>query len=215
MIPIAPRAVVLESLFLKVFDLLGTFVFAVSGAVAGERHNLDLYGILMLSFVAGNFGGVTRDVLIGAVPPAAIHDVRYLAVSLLAGLATFYAAPKLARYNNAVLILDAAGLGLFAVAGASKAMAYHLGPVPAALMGMVTGIGGGMVRDLLVSEIPSVLRADIYAIAALAGASLFVSSQFLHIPPDWAAVAGALLCFGIRLLAIRYNWQFPKARSAS
>jgi len=215
MIAILPQAAVVESLFLRGFDLLGTFVFAMSGAVSGEEHGLDLYGILVLAFVAGNFGGITRDVLIGAVPPAAIQNPEYLAVSLVAGIVAFYGASRLARFKNAVLILDAAGLGLFAVTGATKALAFHLGPVPAALLGMLTGIGGGIVRDLLVSEIPTVFRADIYAFAALAGAAVCVSSEPLHISSTWTGVTGAVLCFGIRMAAIRYHWQLPKRANPS
>jgi uncharacterized membrane protein YeiH len=141
-----------------VLDLVGTFVFALSGALAGVKRRLDLFGVLVLSFAAGNSGGIARDVLIGAVPPGAINDWRYLAVSLVAGLTTFYFSPVIARMWNPVLLFDAAGLALFAVAGTSKALAYGLDPIMATALGMVTGIGGGMVRDVLLAEIPTVLR---------------------------------------------------------
>src|SRR5436190_2980285 len=165
-----------------VLDLVGTFVFAISGASAGVIRRLDLFGILVLSFVAGNFGGITCDILIGSVPPAAISDWRYLAVSLLAGLITFYWYSAVDRLHSPVLVFDAAGLALFAVSGAQKALAFGLDPIMAALLGMLTGVGGGMVRDILVADIPTVLRADLYAIAALAGAAVVVIGDLLHLP---------------------------------
>jgi uncharacterized membrane protein YeiH len=197
---------------LLVLDLIGTFVFAISGATAGVKRRLDLFGILVLSFVAGNFGGIVRDVLIGSVPPAAISDWWYLAVSLLAGVITFYWSSGIDRLSSPVLVFDAAGLALFAVSGAQKALAFGLNPVMAALLGMLTGIGGGMVRDVLVAEIPTVLRADIYAVAALAGAAVVVVGQLLHIPPTATTIVGALLCFGLRLMAIHRGWHLPLAR---
>jgi uncharacterized membrane protein YeiH len=201
-----------ETLLLLVLDLVGTFVFAISGATAGVKRQLDLFGVFMLSFVAGNFGGVIRDVLIGSVPPGAISDWRYLAVSLLAGAITFYWSSTIDKLNSPVLVFDAAGLGLFAVSGTQKALALGLNPVMASLLGMLTGIGGGMVRDILVAEVPIVLRADIYALAALAAAAVVVSGQFLQIPPTATTIVGALLCFGLRLLAIRRGWRLPVAR---
>jgi uncharacterized membrane protein YeiH len=199
---------------LLVLDLVGTFVFAISGATAGAARRLDLFGILVLSFVAGNFGGITRDVLIGSVPPAAISDWRYLVVSLLAGIITFYWYSTVDRLRSPVLIFDAAGLALFAVSGAQKALAFGLNPVMAALLGMLTGIGGGMMRDILLAEIPTVLRADLYAIAALAGAGIVVIGDLLHIPAEATTIAGALVCFGLRLMAIKRGWRLPIVKSA-
>jgi uncharacterized membrane protein YeiH len=202
---------IVVNLAITIFDLAGTFAFAISGAIAGIRHKLDIFGVLVLSFAAATCGGIVRDLLIGAVPPASVGDWRYLAVSVLAGLITFYQYSKVSRLRNAVLLFDAAGLGLFAVTGAGKALAYHLGPVPAALLGMLTGIGGGVVRDVFVSEVPAVFRTDIYAAAALAGASLVVAGNTLQLPAQPVAMAGALVCFGIRMLAIYRKWQFPVA----
>ncbi len=197
---------------LLVLDLVGTFVFALSGAASGVEKKLDVFGLAVLAFVAGNAGGVTRDILIGAVPPAAINDWRYVAVSLLAAAVTFAWYPKVRRLRPMVLLLDAAGLGLFAVAGTQKALAFGVNPLAAALLGMLTGIGGGVLRDLLVNEIPVVLRADFYALAALAGAGVVVGGHLLHWPPTATTIAGALLCFGIRLIAIRRGWNLPPAR---
>lgn len=199
-------------MLLLVLDLVGTFVFAISGATAAVTRRLDLFGTLVLSFVAGNVGGITRDVLIGSVRPAAISDWRFLAVSILAGLITFYWSSVVDKLSNPVLVFDAAGLALFAVSGAQKALAFGLNPVMAALLGMLTGVGGGMARDLLVAEIPTVLRADVYAVAALAGAAVVVIGKILDIPPAATAMFGAVLCFGLRLMAIHRGWHLPIAR---
>jgi uncharacterized membrane protein YeiH len=203
---------ILINTLLLAFDLGGTFVFALSGAMAAVKHRLDLFGVLVLSFAAGNSGGIARDVMIGAVPPAAISDWRYVAVSMLAGLITFFWYRIIDRLSSPVLVFDAAGLALFAVSGAGKALAFHAGPVAATLLGMLTGIGGGMVRDVLVREIPTVLRTELYAVAALIGAVVVVLGRMLHLPSGAAAAAGALLCFGLRFMAIRRGWQLPIAR---
>ena len=196
---------------LLVLDLVGTFVFALSGATAGVRKGLDLFGVMVLSFAAGNAGGIARDLLIGATPPAAISDWRYLAVSLSAGLVTFWRPSNIDRLSSPVLLFDAAGLGLFAVAGAQKALAYGLHPVMAAALGMLTGIGGGMTRDVLLTEVPTVLRADLYAIAALAGAAVVVIGAGLGLPATAVTITGAVLCFGLRFMAIRRGWHLPTA----
>ena len=200
---------------LLALDLMGTFVFALSGAVAGVRQRLDIFGVLVLSFAAASAGGIMRDLLIGAAPPVAIRDWRYLAASLLAGLLVFVWFPRsrrLPRARNLVLIFDAAGLGLFAVVGTQKALGYGLNPVMASLLGMLTGIGGGMLRDVLVAEIPNVLRADLYAVAALAGAVVVVIGYLLAAEPTGTAILGASTCFCLRLVAIRRGWQLPVAR---
>jgi uncharacterized membrane protein YeiH len=200
----------METLLL-VLDLIGTFVFALSGATAGVEKRADLFGVLVLSFAAGNAGGITRDLLIGAVPPAAIADWRYLAVSLLAGIITFWRPRVVDRLRSPVLLFDAAGLALFAVAGTQKALTFGLNPVMAALLGMLTGIGGGMTRDVLLAEIPTVLRADLYAVAALTGAIVVVIGRVLGLPPTAVTITGAVLCFGLRFMAIRRGWHLPVA----
>jgi uncharacterized membrane protein YeiH len=196
---------------LLALDLIGTFVFAISGAASGVKNRLDVFGVSVLAFVAGNAGGMIRDVLIGAMPPAAISDWRYVAASLIAGVATFFWYPGVARVQGIVLLFDAAGLATFAVAGTQKALAYGVNPASAALLGMLTGIGGGMMRDVLVREIPVVLRADFYAVAALAGAAVVVAGHLLHWPSVATAIAGASVCFFMRLAAIRRGWRLPVA----
>ena len=193
-------------------DLAGTFVFALSGGLAGAQRRLDLFGVLVLSFAAGCSGGIARDLLIGAVPPLAIGDWRYLGVSLLAGLITFYGYVAINRLHKPVLVFDGAGLALFAVSGTQKALGFGLEPVMAALLGMLTGIGGGMARDLLLAEIPTVLRSDLYAIAALAGAGAVVIGDLLQLPSPLATAAGVILCLGLRLGAIHRGWHLPTAR---
>jgi uncharacterized membrane protein YeiH len=197
-----------------ILDLLGTFVFAISGAAEGVKHRLDVFGLCVLAFVAGNAGGVTRDLLIGAVPPAALSDWRYVVASLIAGVTTFLWYPRIARLHQIMLVFDAAGLGLFAVSGAQKALAYGINPLVAALLGMLTGIGGGMLRDLLVREVPVVLRADLYALAALAGAAIMIGGTEQGWPVIPTAIAGALACFVMRLIAIRRGWSLPIADHA-
>jgi len=196
---------------LLIADLIGTFVFGLSGAIAATQRRLDLFGVLVLSFAAANSGGIARDLLIGAVPPAAISDWRYLAAAVCAGVITFRWAPLIERLQDPVRMFDAAGLALFAVAGAQKALAFGLNPVTAALLGMLTGIGGGMARDLLLAHVPMVLRADLYAVAGLAGAAVVVIGAALGLPSAATMTAGAVLCFGLRMLAVRRGWQLPIA----
>jgi uncharacterized membrane protein YeiH len=203
---------VLINTLLASFDLGGTFVFALSGATTAVKHRLDLFGILVLSFAAGNSGGIARDVMLGALPPAAIGDWRYVAVSVLGGLVTFFWFRTIDRLSSPVLVFDAAGLALFAVAGAGKALDFGAGPVAAILSGMLTGIGGGMARDILVTEIPTVLRTELYAIAALVGAATVVIGHILLLPSGASAVAGAILCFGLRFMAMKRGWSLPIAR---
>jgi uncharacterized membrane protein YeiH len=195
-----------------VLDLTGTFVFALSGALAGARRELDLFGVLVLSFAAGNSGGITRDLLIGAVPPGAVGDWRYLGVSLIAGLVTFYFSPLIVRMSNAVLMFDAAGLALFAVAGTSKALSFGLNPVMATVLGMITGIGGGMVRDVLLAEIPTVLRAELYAVAALVAAAIVVIGHLLQLPIAPITAVALISGFSLRVMAIRRGWRLPIAK---
>ncbi|MNS74550.1 hypothetical protein D3C72_1080310 [compost metagenome] len=193
-------------------DLCGTFAFALSGAMAGIKRELDLFGVLVVSFAASSFGGISRDLLIGAVPPAALQFWPYLAVSTLAGLMAFLKTSWVRRLRDPVRVLDAVGLAFFAVSGTEKALAYGASPIMAVLLGMLTGIGGGVVRDVLLAEIPAVLRSDLYAAAALAGAATVVVGSWLHLPIAVYSLGGGLLCFGLRVMAIRRGWQLPVAR---
>ena len=203
--PISTSTIVLT------LDLAGTAVFAISGAAVGVRHQLDVFGVCVLAFIAGSAGGMIRDVLIGAVPPAALSEWRYASVCVLAAIITFWRHPRIERLRLPILVFDAAGLGLFAVAGTQKALAFGLGPFASALLGMLTGIGGGVLRDVLVREIPTVLRSDLYALAALAGSSVVVAGEVLGWPAAVTTPGGAALCFVVRLVAIRRRWSLPTA----
>jgi len=198
------------STWLVVLDLLGIFGFAISGGLVAVRKGLDVFGVLVLAGTTGLGGGFLRDVLIGAVPPAALADWRYLIVPVAAGLVTFFFHPALGRMERLVSVFDAAGLALFCVTGALKALAFGLGPVPAALLGMLTGIGGGVARDLLAGRVPIVLRSELYATPALLGAGMAVGASLAGFGPLVATLPGALVCFGWRLLAIRKGWNAPR-----
>lgn len=198
---------------LVVFDLVGIFVFAVAGALVGVRKEFDLFGVLVLAGTTGLGGGFLRDVLIGASPPAALADWRYLLVPTAAGVLTFVFHSALGRRERAIKVLDAFGLALFCVTGAVKAIDYDLGPLPAALMGMVTAIGGGMVRDLLTDRSPEVFTSELYATPALVGALV---AALLHLDgqPLWVTgLAGGGLCLVWRLLALRRDWRAPVPRT--
>jgi len=195
-------------------DIMGTFAFALSGASAGVKRGLDLFGVLLLAFAAAAAGGIARDILIGAIPPAALSDWRYLVTALVAGAVTFGWHPLVDRLKNPVQLFDALGLALFAVAGAEKALAYGLSPMMAALLGMLTGIGGGIVRDMLLAGVPSVLRSELYAVAALVGAIVVVSGDVLQLHAAVTAPLGAASCFALRMAAIRYRIRLPVARAS-
>lgn len=197
---------------LLMFDLIGIFVFALSGGVLAVRKRLDLFGVLMLACATAVTGGIVRDVLIGAIPPASLADWRYLAVAMLAGLVTFRWCGLIERLRNPVQLFDAAGLALFAVLGTGKALDFGLSPFAATLLGMVTGIGGGIARDLLVARIPVVMQAELYAVAALAGGGAVALSAACGLPRTPAMAVGALLCFGLRFMSIRRGWRLPVAR---
>ncbi len=190
-------------------DLVGIFVFAISGALVGVRRGLDVFGVLVLAGVTGLGGGFLRDVLIGDIPPAALSDWRYLMVPVAAGLITFVFHPAVGRVERLVTIFDAFGLALFCVTGALKALEYGLGPVPAALMGLVTAIGGGVARDLLANRVPEVFRGELYAIPALAGSVVVVVLDGLGQRTPVVALAGAGVCLTWRLLALRLHWRAP------
>lgn len=195
-----------------VLNLAGTFVFGLSGGLAGVRARLDLLGVVVLAFVVALAGGIVRDVLIG-VPPATFRDGRYLAAAGAAGLVSFVARPMLDRVDRALVFFDALGLGLFCVTGASAALDHRLGVAQSIILGAITGIGGGMTRDVLLRQIPNVLRADLYAIPALLGASVLVAG---HATDDRSALfplLAAAVCIVTRLVAVRFRLQLPLAPS--
>lgn len=192
-------------------DLLGTYVFAVEGAMTAIRANLDILGLLVLSFATALGGGIIRDMLIGAVPPNSIRDWRYGATALAGGGTVFFFYQFFQSVPQPLMItLDAAGLGLFAVAGAEKALEFGINPLIAVLMGGVTGVGGGTVRDVLLAQIPAVLRTDVYAAAALAGAIVVVVGIRMKVPRSLAMSLGTAACFLLRMIAVWQHWNLPR-----
>ncbi|MGW6196650.1 trimeric intracellular cation channel family protein [Kribbella sp. NPDC055110] len=198
---------------LQVLDLVGIFVFGITGALVGVRKKLDVFGIQVLALVTGLGGGFIRDVLIGQTPPAALRDWRYLVVPIAAGLLTFFLHPGIGRVERQVNIFDAAGLALFCVTGALKAIQFGLSPISAALLGTLSGIGGGVLRDVLSGRVPVVLRSEIYATPALLGAGIVVVASALEYHALWVPIVAAIACFAIRLLAIRRGWNAPLPRN--
>jgi uncharacterized membrane protein YeiH len=196
---------------LSVFDLLGTLVFALEGALAAIRGNLDALGLLVLAFVTAVGGGIIRDLLIGAVPPAAIRDWRYLGIAFLgAGVASLLYYWERSLPDQLLVTLDAAGLSLFAIAGVEKALDYKMHPVMAVVMGGITGVGGGTVRDLLLARVPGVLHKDVYASAALAGGLVMVLALRAKAPRAVAMLAGGAVCFGLRMVSVAMQWNLPR-----
>jgi uncharacterized membrane protein YeiH len=195
---------------LLVLNLAGTFVFGLSGGLAGVQARLDAFGVVVLAVVVGLAGGITRDLLIG-IPPQTFRDWRYLAVAGGAGLVTFLAHPALERLERPVLVLDAAGLALFCVTGASTALDHHVGAVGAIVLGAITGVGGGVLRDILVLEIPVVLRTGLYAIPALIGAAIVVGASRSGTHNLAFPIIGAAVCFLIRLAGVYFDLNVPRA----
>ena len=195
---------------LLVLNLAGTFVFGLSGGLAAVRAELDIFGVMVLAMVVGLAGGITRDVLIG-IPPQTIRDWRYLVAGGAAGVMTFVAPPVLNRLERPILLLDAGGLALFCVTGASTALDHRVGAVEAVLLGAITGVGGGALRDVLLREIPVVLRTGLYAIPALIGAAIVAiaaksGSHNLAFP-----IIGAAVCFAIRVAGVYFDLNVPRA----
>jgi uncharacterized membrane protein YeiH len=212
----APSAVLLHSPVLRalidVLDWVGTLVFAFSGALLGVHKRFDLFGVLFLAFVAAVAGGMARDVLIGAVPPVAITDIHYFLISIVGGLITFWWYPRVETLQRQILLFDAVGLALFAVTGTQKAIDHNINPMMASILGMITGIGGGMTRDVLAGDVPFVLRGDLYAVAALAAGAAVSLGHALGIAPFVPMLLGAVICVFLRLMAIYRGWRAPVAR---
>ncbi len=162
-------------------DLSGTFVFGLNGALtAMEAENLDIVGVAVLAVITALGGGIIRDVLIGSLPPAAFRDWRYLAVGGGAGIAAFLARRLWVRVRRSITVFDAAGLALFCVTGTTTAFAAHLGPFQSVVLGTVTGVGGGTIRDVVIRRVPTVLSSGLYAIPAACGATLTALALEFH-----------------------------------
>ncbi|MHC4560358.1 MAG: trimeric intracellular cation channel family protein [Planctomycetota bacterium] len=196
-----------------ILDIFGTFVFAVSGAFRAARHELDLLGVLVLAIATGVGGGIIRDLILGSTPPAAFQDETYLIVCVLGGLVVFCAANRIAPRWDCVMAADALGLSVFAAIGAAKAAMGGLGVIGIIMMAAVTATGGGVIRDMLVGEIPAVLRADFYATAALAGGAFFVVTGRLGAGQGTQVLCAVAVTFFLRVLAMKYGISLPHVRS--
>jgi uncharacterized membrane protein YeiH len=194
-------------------NLLGTFVFGLSGGLAAVRARLDVFGVVVLAAVVGLAGGVVRDLLIG-VPPATFRDWRYLAAVGAAAAFCFFAGGAVERVHRSVLFFDAIGLAVFCVTGASKALDNHLGAIQAMILGAITGIGGGMLRDILLRDVPTVLRHELYAIPALAGAAVVAIAHVAGTDSGLFTVLGAVVCFAMRLVGLHYGIDAPAPRDS-
>jgi uncharacterized membrane protein YeiH len=191
-------------------DLAGTFAFALSGAVAARERGLDWFGVLVVAFTVACGGGVLRDLCIGAIPPAGLSDWRYLVTAVAAAALTMAWHRLVERLAHPVVLFDTLGLGLFAVTGAQKALLFGSNGEVAVLMGMVTAVGGGVARDVLLNRVPVILQREIYASAALVGAAVATAGALMGLASPaltWCAVA---VCFALRLLSLRYRWHLPR-----
>lgn len=196
-------------------DLAGTLFFGIEGAMAAIGGNLDLLGLLVLACATAFGGGIIRDILIGDIPPASLRDWRYVAVAVAGGASAFLLHSQVEATPAWLLtVVDAAGLALFAVAGTEKALQFKMHPFIAALMGMITGVGGGVVRDVLLAQVPRILRADVYATAALAGAVIMLAARQLRLSPTSAAILGGTVCFLLRMISVWRHWNLPKVGAA-
>lgn len=194
-------------------DLAGIFVFAISGALLAVRKNFDVFGIAVLAEVTALGGGVLRDLIIGAVPPAAFTDLGYFLMPLVAAALVFFLHPEVERIQTGVNIFDAAGLGLFCVAGTTKAYEYGLGLTASAALGVATAVGGGVLRDIIANEVPSLVRwdRDLYAVPAMVGTTMVaLCIKFDALSAVTSGIAAAA-AFVLRLLAMRYHWRAPRA----
>lgn len=191
-------------------DMTGTFVFAISGATAARQRGLDLFGILVIAFTVACGGGIVRDLCIGSIPPSGLANWRYLLVSVFAaGLAIGFF-PLVQRMNRPVLFFDAIGLSLFAVTGAQKSLAYGQNIQVAILLGVVTAVGGGVMRDVLLNRVPVILQKEIYALAALIASSIVVLGTFFPgVSTDLVSIVALVICCSLRLLSLYYKWNLP------
>jgi len=192
-------------------DLAGTIAFALSGTLAGIERELDPFGVSVLAIATALGGGVLRDLLIGAVPPAGIQNWGYLTGILAAIVMGYFWYPRIKRWFHVVLVFDAIGLSIVSVVGTQKALNYGLNPAMAALLGVMSGVGGGVLRDVLTSQIPAVFQKEIYAMAALLAAAVIVLGHALRLPAGPVSLIGAVLCFVLRILSMRYYWSLPRA----
>ena len=194
-----------------ILNLVGTFTFGLSGGILAVRKKMDLFGVLVLSVATGLGGGIMRDLILGHTPPVTLVDWRYLAAAGVAGLLVFLDFRQIVRWNRFVIAFDAAGLAIFTVTGTTIALAAGLGPVPAVLLGMLTGIGGGALRDILAAEVPLVLRSEIYAVASLLGAIIITLANQIQALGLTIEIMSAIATFVLRMVSVWRGWKIPIA----
>src|SRR5712692_4414686 len=194
-----------------ILNLVGTFAFGLSGGILAVRKKMDLFGVLVLAVATGLGGGIMRDLILGHTPPMTLVDWRFLAAAGGAGLLVFFDFRQIVRWSRFVTAFDATGLAIFTVTGTTIALAAQLNPVPAALLGMLTGIGGGVLRDILAAEVPLVLRSEIYAVASLLGAAIIILANQAQILGGQAEILAAAATFVLRMLSIWRGWKISIA----
>ena len=194
-----------------ILNLIGTFAFGLTGGILAVRKKMDLFGVLVLSVATGLGGGVMRDIILGHTPPTTLVDWRYLAAAGIAGLLVFFDFRQIVKWSRFVTAFDAAGLAIFTVTGTSIALVAQLNPVPATLLGMLTGIGGGALRDILAAEVPLVLRSEIYAVASLLGAIIITLAYQAGVLGTAAEILAALATFVLRIVSVWRGWKIPIA----
>lgn len=200
-----------EPPLLLALDLAGTFAFALNGALTAIRTvRLDIVGVITLAMITAIGGGIIRDILINALPPATFRDWRYLTVAAAGGLVAFALGRWLQKHIVPITVLDALGLSLFAVTGASKALGYGLGAGQAVILGAITGVGGGTIRDVLIRQVPTVLSSGLYAIPALIAAGITVATDRAGVYGIPAALGAATACFVIRMVGVHYGLNAPR-----
>lgn len=198
-------------LFVSAVNTLGIIAFAFSGATAAMKREADVVGVLILSLIACSCGGIARDLMLGDLPPELMRNNYILVLALISGLITFFFFRQVDRLNRPIDFFDALGLGLFAVVGANKALAFGINPVWSVGLGLVTAVGGGIARDMMLAQVPTVFKSEIYATPALLGALILVAGKSLW--PDLGHIfmlLGAITCSGLRLLAIHCHWHIRR-----
>jgi uncharacterized membrane protein YeiH len=192
-------------------NLMGTFAFGLSGGILAVRKQMDLFGVLVLAVATGLGGGIMRDIILGHTPPATLNDWRYLAAAGLAGILVFVWYSRVVHHGRFITAFDAVGLSIFTVTGTTIALSAGLSPAPAALLGMLTGVGGGMLRDVLAAEVPLILRSEIYAVASMLGAIIIIVSAQIGFSGVVVEIIAAIATFTLRMMSLRRGWRIPIA----
>jgi uncharacterized membrane protein YeiH len=192
-------------------NLMGTFAFGLSGGILAVRKQMDLFGVLVLSVATGLGGGILRDIILGHIPPATLTDWRYLAAASLAGLLVFLWYDKVVHHGGFITAFDAVGLSIFTVTGTTIALSAGLSPAPAVLLGMLTGVGGGVLRDVLAAEVPLIFRSEIYAVASMLGAIIIIVASQIGLSGIIPEIIAAIATFSLRIVSVRRGWRIPIA----